>query len=397
MTASAEASTGGRGTGLVLWPGPESDAAHLDRLRRAEASRLLKDLATTGERTVATTLRDLFKRDATLATEVILSPAVAVSARTARWAAAVDGWALELARRGLLAAPFVVKGRSLAAPALGVFLDWGDDVRVTLENGAIELDGRGARTVRVKLDELPGAADPRLSVERAYRPLASGVTLALRDTNPLSMLEAHPDKAGNACSLGDQPVETWQASLVEALGILETHLPVVVGELRALQTLLVPVGYEPVKHLSASYREYLGASYLTLHPDARTMAEAIVHEHQHGKANLASYHDVLLENAHDTMVKSPVRPDLRPIWGVLLAVHAFVPVAELYTRMLAAGDERVRDRFADVVGRNDEGLRTVRAHGKPTRIGAAMIDELEALHTRHLALGKPKTGVEWEA
>jgi HEXXH motif-containing protein len=82
---------------------------------------------------------------------------------------------------------------------------------------------------------------------------------------------------------------------------------------------------------------------------------------------------------------------------VLLAVHAFVPVAELYARLLAAGDERVRDRFADVVGRNDEGLRTVRAHGKPTPIGAAMIEELERLHARHLALGAPKRNVEHEA
>ena len=182
------------------------------------------------------------------------------------------------------------------------------------------------------------------------------------------------------------------------MAIVERHVPVVLSELRTLQTLLLPVGYEPVKHLSASYREYIGASYLTLHPDVHTMAEAIVHEHQHNKANLASYHDALLENALETMVKSPVRPDLRPIWGVLLAVHAFVPVAELYARMMAAGEVRVRDRFLDVVARNDEGLRTVREHGRPTRVGAQMLDEMDALHARHLALaGPPESGVVWEA
>ena len=64
----------------------------------------------------------------------------------------------------------------------------------------------------------------------------------------------------------------------------------------------------------------------------------------------------------------------------------------------ASGEARVRDRFLDVVARNDEGLRTVREHGRPTRVGAQMLDEMEALHVRHLALAGPLTsGVEWEA
>lgn len=402
MSPGGQVAASPRSTGLVLAEtaptAPGSPAAHLERLRRAEASRLLKLLAATGERAIATTLRDLGKREPTLAADVILAPAAAVLARTDRLEAACDHWALELARRDLHTRRYEVRGRALAAPALGVVVDWGDDVRVALEGGTLEVAGRGGRAARLELAGLASASDARVRIERAYVPLVPGVTLALHDTNPLSMLEAHPDKAGNACSLGDRPVEEWATSLRSALALVERHVPVVLGELRALQTLLVPVGYEPVKHLSASYREYIGASYLTLHPDVVTMAEAIVHEHQHNKANLASYHDVLLENALETMVRSPVRPDLRPIWGVLLAVHAFVPVAELYARLLAAGEGRVRDRFLDVVGRNDEGLRTVREHGRPTRIGAAIVEELEALHARHLALGGPaKQGVDWEA
>lgn len=402
MSPGSEAAATARSTGLVLTEaGAALDGApvaHLERLRRSEASRLLKRLASTGERAIATTLRDLGRSAPTVAADVLLAPAAAVLARTDRVEAARDLWALELARRALLGQRYVVDGRSLCSPALGVAVDWGDDVRVALEDGALEVEGRGARVARLRLDALSPDVDPRLRIERAYVPLASGVTLALHDTNPLSMLEAHPDKAGNACSLGGRVVDEWTTSARAALALVERHVPVVCAELRTLATLLVPVGYEPVKHLSASYREYIGASYLTLHPDVHTMAEAIVHEHQHNKANLASYHDVLLENALDTMVRSPVRPDLRPIWGVLLAVHAFVPVAELYARMLAVGEMRVRDRFVDVVGRNDEGLRTVREHGRPTRIGAAIILELEALHATHLSIGGPaKKGVDWEA
>jgi HEXXH motif-containing protein len=127
------------------------------------------------------------------------------------------------------------------------------------------------------------------------------------------------------------------------------------------------------------------------------MAEAMVHEFQHNKANLASYHDALLDNPAGTLVRSPVRPDPRPIWGVLLAVHAFVAVAELYRRMSASGDGSVRARLGDVIARNDEGLRTLRQHARPTRIGAALLEELEGLHAEHLALALPgPAAAAWE-
>ena len=45
----------------------------------------------------------------------------------------------------------------------------------------------------------------------------------------------------------------------------------------------------------------------------------------------------MLTNAFHPLYKSPIRPDPRPLWGILLAVHAFLPVAELYRRMRDAG------------------------------------------------------------
>lgn len=311
------------------------DVQPLLRLRRTEAWRLLKAHAAAGGR-AARPLAELARREPERAVDVIMSPASAVLARCGKPIEADRAWSSELARRG-----------------------------------------------------------PASSSE--HPELVPGIRFALVDPNPLAHVEAHPDKQGNALSLGGRGVDEWMASLREALAIVERHLPAVVEEMRALSLLVIPVGYEPEKHLSASYREYVGAVYVTLHPDPRTMAEALVHEHQHNKANLASYHDPLLENALGTMVRSPVRPDLRPIWGVLLAVHAFVPVAELYRRMLDGGDVRVTSRLADVVARNDEGLRTLRAHAVPTRIGAALLEELEALHAQHLALALSRPeDVSWE-
>lgn len=389
----------GSGTGLVL-PPEGAPNRRLEPLRRAEAWRLLKAHAAAGELRIAKPLADLARSAPDEAVEVLMEPAAAVLARCGNVLDAADAWALELARRGALATPYEVRGRRLVSPRLGVVLSWAAGTRVTLSSRTLVVSGAGgsARTLALEESELLGASDPRLQIVAQFRTLRPDIRFALTDPNPLAHVEAHPDKRGNALSLGERSADEWTRALDEALAIVERHLPGIVLEMRTLSMLLVPVGYEPEKHLSASYREYVGGCYVTLHPDVRTMAEAIVHEFQHNKANLASFHDPLLENALDTMVRSPVRPDLRPIWGVLLAVHAFVPVAELYRRMLAeTPDAVIQRRLADVIARNDEGLRTVREHARPTRIGAAMIDELEAQHAQHmqLELMRPE-GVAWE-
>jgi HEXXH motif-containing protein len=213
------------------------------------------------------------------------------------------------------------------------------------------------------------------------------VRLALHDENPLALLEAHPEKQGNALSLGDRPVEAWRDALAGALELIARHLPGLAAELSAPPgTRLIPVGFEPERHLSASYREHVGALYLTLHPRVETLAEAIVHEHQHGKLNLASWHDRLLDNPADELVRSPVRPDPRPLIGVLLAAHAFVPVAVLYRRM-AAGGADVQARLDAVLASNQEALDVLAAHARPTPLGARVIAALGALHERGQDLG----------
>jgi HEXXH motif-containing protein len=140
---------------------------------------------------------------------------------------------------------------------------------------------------------------------------------------------------------------------------------------------VVPVGFYADRHLSASYREAIGTLYLSLHPDTMTMTEALVHELQHGKLNTLFELDPVLENADEAGHRSPVRPDPRPLRGVLLAVHAFVPVARLYERMSAAGDARAREtRLREIVRGNHEGTEVLRASARATPVGAALLEEL---------------------
>ena len=42
--------------------------------------------------------------------------------------------------------------------------------------------------------------------------------------------------------------------------------------------MFLPTSYHPETHRSASYRESIGAIYITLHPGLMTMTEAVIHE-----------------------------------------------------------------------------------------------------------------------
>lgn len=222
------------------------------------------------------------------------------------------------------------------------------------------------------------ASGPR--PEDRHAPLARG-HLSLHDTNPLWSVEEHPGKHGNATDLAGRSVEEWCTALNEALGIIEAGLPGLYKELSQTLRRVVPVGYHPERHLSASYTEAPGLIYMTLHPDPLTLAEAIVHETQHGKLNALLWQDVVLGNGRTEWTTSPVRDDLRPLMGVLLAVHAFVPVARLHRGLADRGHpiaetEPFQARREAVLATNADGLRTLYRLGQWTEVGARLRNAL---------------------
>ncbi|MBK7778321.1 MAG: hypothetical protein IPI43_30140 [Sandaracinaceae bacterium] len=147
----------------------------------------------------------------------------------------------------------------------------------------------------------------------------------------------HPGKHGNATDLAGRSLDEWCGALNQALSLIEVGLPTLYAELTHTLRRVVPVGYHDQRHLSASYTEAPGLIYMTLHPDPLTLAEAIVHETQHGKLNALLWQDAVLINGRSEWTTSPVRDDLRPLMGVLLAAHAFVPVARLHRGLADAG------------------------------------------------------------
>ena len=224
--------------------------------------------------------------------------------------------------------------------------------------------------------------------QAVFHALTPTLCLSTLDTNPLALEEAHPDKAGNAVDLGGRSPAVWQAALEEALALIALALPEWWAELPASLQRIVPVGFAPERHLSASYQEAPGLAYLTLHPDPLTLAEAIVHETQHSRLNTLMWLDPVLRNGRTEWGPSPVRPDIRPLNGVLLAVHAFVPVAAMHARLVAAGHPVDPHRRAAVLASNSEGMARLLSRGQPTAAGTRLLTELRALHEQLLFHGE---------
>lgn len=307
---------------------------------------------------------------------------------------------LEMALRGLIPAGQVVDWEH-GAPALAS-LAIGGELRAPAGTQGWRFSSAELIAVAggVELGRLPvqpealhrslAGGESGFGFERGYWRTGGVASLATIDHNPIAEFEAHPDKAGNHIDLGERSPQEWVGMLDECFDLIGTFLPGELAEMRTLLHQLVPVGYDPQKHLSASYREAVGTVYLTLHPNVMTMTEAVIHEFQHNKLNVSSFNADYITNAFHPLYPSPVRPDPRPLWGILLAVHAFLPVAELYRRMrdaahpLAANPEFER-RLSDIDLKNHEGMEMLRAHAHLTAAGRALFGELEDLERRHLA------------
>jgi HEXXH motif-containing protein len=235
-----------------------------------------------------------------------------------------------------------------------------------------------------------GDGGPGFRFARRFTRVGKVASFATRDENPIAAFEAHPDKAGNHVDLGGRSDEEWLRVLDDSFALVEQYMPGEFAEMGMLLHEVIPVGFDAERHLSASYREAVGTVYLTLHPNVMIMTEAVIHEFQHNKFNVSAYTTDYLSNAFSPLYPSPIRPDPRPLWGIMLAVHAFLPVAELYRRMRDGGHAWAASpdferRMTEIDLKNHEGMEMLRAHAQFTPAGRALFADLEALEQRHLA------------
>ncbi|MBX3181000.1 MAG: hypothetical protein KIT72_16045 [Polyangiaceae bacterium] len=288
----------------------------------------------------------------------------------------------------------------LAVACLEVELSLHPDARLGLRDGQLVVE-LGEQAHLIELEQLAaigaGAENPHaapaegavaLSVRRTHFPICGEIHLVTTDNNPLALEEAHPDKQGNALDLGGREPEAWQAAVAEAYALIDAHYPELAAEMQLVMHAYHPVGYDAERHLSASYAEAVGTAYLSLHPDVMTLAEALIHEFSHNKLNALIATSPILNNGYGQLVTSPVRPDPRPLHGVLLAVHAFVPVAELYRRLKqaqapVATTPDFERRYQAIIQKDLDGIQTLREHAEPTELGERCLAELYAWAAEH--------------
>jgi HEXXH motif-containing protein len=280
--------------------------------------------------------------------------------------------------------------KRVALPRLGLSLHLHEECAgLRFEDGMLTVIGGPGDGAVLRWDSLEESALPDgVRIQRPYTPVSPKMVLSVFDTNPLSDFEAHPDKMGNQIDLGDQSAGSWAGVLAEALSYIRVGLPALRDEMEQLMQQWLPVGVDPKTHLSASYQEAVGMAYLTLHPNVFTMMEAMVHEFQHNKANALLNLEPLLVNAFHPLYTSPLRPDPRPLHGVLLAVHAFLPVAELYLKLRALGNEQALHPFGTrrlkaIVEGNQQGVEVLIEHGDWTQTGARFFGQMVQLNERH--------------
>ena len=158
-----------------------------------------------------------------------------------------------------------------------------------------------------------------------------------------------------------------------AVGLVNAYLATIVEGLEAHAIALVGGGVveSHVRHV----HRHLFVDDTALLTDVRVRLDVLL-----GQVDVLD-HDAVLENAFHPLYRSPVRPDPRPLHGVLLAVHAFLPVARLYERMIedgAPGSDHpdFRRRYAQIIGKNREGAAVLLEHARPTPIGAGVLEEI---------------------
>jgi HEXXH motif-containing protein len=114
--------------------------------------------------------------------------------------------------------------------------------------------------------------------------------------------------------------------------------------------------------------------------EATSAADLIVHESSHIRLNLMRQFDPLWTDAEPaTLHESPWRPDLRPLLGIVLGVHAFLNVAIYYRRLAlwAGGNSAANMLFERQRAKVRIAWETARSYAKPTALGESFFADLE--------------------
>ena len=203
---------------LVMPDGGAASEA-LGLLRRAYAQRLLRGLvAPSGRSIVVKALVGLCRDDASAAFALVSEPTCSVLLETGRTRDALANLAFSLAVQGRLGA----ERREL--PDVRRVFSLGHDLLVDAARGLAVADGFvhvDGVEIAIPSREAPVAAP----LSRPFPTLVGDIRFARFDPNPLALDETHPEKDGNALSLGGEPESRWLDGLRAAFSLIVSMPP----------------------------------------------------------------------------------------------------------------------------------------------------------------------------
>ncbi|MEU5319781.1 HEXXH motif-containing putative peptide modification protein [Streptomyces sp. NPDC021056] len=209
----------------------------------------------------------------------------------------------------------------------------------------IREDGDG--TVRdgsatVPASYIHGAGDSRLGdARRVRRPVIAGTDIEIDNAGPsitrhFTSMNSHEPQPGYPRSdlavreIGEDDI----TDISRAFALIEDVWPELATEIRAYTRVVVP--YASEFHSSFTEAILMGAVFLSeaAQPFSAThyTAEHLLHESSHLRLMLLLELDPLVTVAEGATFNSPVRKDPRPLWGMLMAVHAFARITAFHRR-----------------------------------------------------------------
>ena len=274
--------------------------------------------------------------------------------------------------------------RGLSMP--GGTLAWRCDARSAL---VWELDSRAELALPLPLAAEPGGA-------AAFEPnaVAPGLGMPVIDDRSGALF-------GVCCPAeeqdGSDPALPLDESLGRASGVLRTVWPGVIAWLRTLAPAFVDLGTTGTTgaRLSGSFAPG-EPIYLSQVSDPLCHAEDVIHEVQHLRFIATIPAGKWFGRWRDgtATFASPYRPDLRPLAGVHLGLHAFVAVTEFRLRVLERPElGRVgAATLLDTHYRNVFALRTVARHETLSAAGRRYYGEIAAVLARQHRLVQATAG-----
>ena len=134
----------------------------------------------------------------------------------------------------------------------------------------------------------------------------------------------------------DVELELKATRFMRALTVFERELPEGYAWMGSTARVVVPVRGEGGQWTSGSTPKLPGMIFLSL-LDTLQIIEGLVHEAAHNHLFIAEVSGLLVDPSHTEFHTSPLRSDLRPLRGVLLAYHALAYICAFYAEIMRRG------------------------------------------------------------